>query len=473
MTDAASLGWGILAPIFGAVASSLLGRRGPILAAAAAGATIGAAASIAHRVGSRGSIGQAVGGWAAPLGIELRADGDAALFMLAFGVVGALVGFSARDDFPVGARRSTFYGLGLFAWAGLDALLLSRDVFNIYVALELVTLTAVGLVALAGGAAAWSAALRYLLIALLGSLAYLAGVALLYALRGTLDLALLSARSAPHVAAATACALVVLGLGLKSALFPLHAWLPPAYASATPGVSALLSALLGKASIIALLRIWPEVFPMAGSGAAQLAAALGGLGVVWASLLAVRQDRLKLLLAYSSLAHVGYAFFFFPLGTSAAHAAVVYLLVSHAAASAAMFTAAGTIDRAVGSDSLDALQGVAHRRPLTFFAFGIAGASLMGLPPTGGFVAKWLLVRASLEQGQWWWAVLALAGGLIAAAYVFRILRSAFLPLPPDTRLHDIRPGSEIVSLVLALLALALGVAPSWPLAMIGSRPPW
>lgn len=462
------MAWAVVLPLAGAISTTLFGRHGPLLGLFASLATAGAAATVAWKVHTYGALLYAVGGWRAPLGIELRADGAASLLLLAFGVVFALVNVAALEHFPAGPRRGGFVALWLFAWAALDALLLSADVFNAYVALELLTLTSVGLLSLADSRSALSSALQYLLVALLGSLGYLLGVALLYATHATLDVELLARRVVPTPITLAAFALITAGLGLKAALFPLHGWLPPAYANASSPVSALLSGLVGKAPFVVLFRIWPAIFPaVLGSAAAQLVGAVGGAGIIWCSLVALRQRRLRVLLAYSSLAHVGYLFLFFPLATPTARAGAVYLAISHAVASAAMFLAAGTIERVVGSDALEALKGVAHRRPVTFAALGLAGVNLIGLPPSGGFIAKWLLVRASLESGQWWWAVLALAGGLIGAAYVFRILRSAFLSPPPEPHVHSVARGSERVSFALALVALALGLAPSWPLALL------
>ncbi len=475
MTDSSAwIAWAVVLPLGGAVLSLLFGRRGAPIAILASVGTPGACIAVAAEVRSHGTIHHRVGGWGAPLGIELRADGAAALMLLVFSVVGALVSVYGLTYFSTSHRRSAFLALWLFAWAALDALFVSNDIFNLYVALELLTLTAVGLIALERHRAALTAAFRYLLLALVGSLGYLIGVALLYATHATLDVSLLGKLTEPSRVASTALILITVGLCLKAALFPLHAWLPPAYASASPPVSALLSGLMGKASFLVLLRVWPELVPsVVGRGPAQLLGALAGMGILWGSLLALRQRRLKMLLAYSSLAHVGYMFLFFPLGTPMARAGVVYLAISHAAASAAMFTAAGTVERAAGSDAIDALKGIAHRRPLTFVAIGIAGTSLTGLPPSGGFIAKWLIVRSALECGQWWWAALALAGGLMAAGYVFRILRVAFLASSPsdEDAPRETPRGSDLIPFALALVSLALGLAPSWPLALLDGAP--
>ena len=461
--------WSIVLPLLGALTSWLLGRRNVTVSLLAAFATLFAVGRLALEVSTAGVLRHRVGGWGAPLGIELRADGAAALLLVVFGGVGALTSAAAVGFFPAGRRRTTFFALWLLGWGGLNALLLSADLFNLYVALELMTLAAVGLVSLGSTPNAFAAALQYLFVALLGSLGYLLAVALVYGQCATLDVELVGRRLLPGTLASAAFLLVAASLSLKSALFPVHAWLPSVYANAPPPVSALLSGVFGKGAFLVFYRAGTHVFPaMLGSPAAQIVGAQGGAVILWASAIACRQQRLKMLLAYSSLAQVGYLFLAFPMGTPLARAGALYMAVSHAAASAAMFTAAGALEHVAGSDSIDALGGVARHHPLTFFSLAIGGLSLMGLPPTGGFIAKWLLVRAALGCGQWWWAFVVLAGGLIAATYVFRILRGAFAP-PTPTPTATTRPplGSEVISFLLASISLLLGTAPSWALALL------
>lgn len=472
----AELAWVILIPLLGAVLCLLSGPRGERwIAGAATLGTLGAASAIAWAVGRGATLRHAAGGWGASLGIDLRADGLSAVMLLAVGVVGALISAQAIQEWRTSARPERgFLSLWLSAWAALNALILSSDVFNLYVTLELTTLTAVGLITMRGSREALEAGLRYLLLALPGSLVYLLGVAILYGMYATLDLTTLGARLTPDATTWTALALMIVGLCLKSALFPLHPWLPPSYVSATPVVSALLAALLGKGSFYVLLRLWLEVLPSAPAPrAGQILGALGAAGVLWGSLLALRQRRLKALTAYSSISQLGYLFLLFPLDSPGAWSGAVYLAVSHAAAKASMFLSAGAVHHTLGHDEIDGLQGLAHHLPITFFSLALAGINLMGMPPSGGFIAKWLLLRAALERGQWWLAAVILAGGLLAAGYVFRILRGAFLPSPREERRRPLPRGAELAALALALLALLLGVAPEAPLDLlrVGSAP--
>jgi multicomponent Na+:H+ antiporter subunit D len=463
------IAWVIVAPLLGATLTLLFGRGARLIAAASALATALAAGALVLEVAAGQAVRHSAGGWAAPLGIQLRVDGLAALALATVCAVGGLVTAHAVSEPPAGATpgsRRQFFALWLFGWAALNAVTLSADLFNLYVTLELTALAAVALIALADDRAAWSAALRYLFFALAGSLAYLFGVVLLYSAYSTLDLELLGARASPDPILWVALAAMTLGLCLKTGLFPLHVWIPPAYASAQTHTSALLSGLIGKAPLYVLLRLWLEVYPPALRPApGLLLGVLGSFGVLWGSLLALRQQRLKTLLAYSSIAQIGYLFLPFPLGTREAWTGGVVLFASHAAAKSSMFLAAGTIETAAGSDRLSAVRGIARHLPFTFFALGLSGLTLIGVPPAGGFVAKFLLVRASIEQGQWWWAVVLLAGGLLAAGYVFRIVRPAFWPERADLR--PVPRRTQILTLMLALLSVALGIAAHPPLVLL------
>ena len=472
------LPWAVVVPLIAALAHFLLvGRARMAVTAAALAGVLAAALGVAAQVVTGGTLTHEIGGWGAPLGIELRADGLAALMLLMSAGVGLMVSVYALVYFD-GARARHFWPLWWFLWASLNALFLSADVFNLYVTLELLGLSAVGLVALNGEPAAVRAALRYLLAALVGSAAYLLGVALLYGAYGTLALAELAARVDPGLAAWLALALMAAGMLLKTALFPLHFWLPPAHGGAAAPVSAVLSGLVIKASFYLLLRLWFEVF----AGAVNLAAAqflgvLASAAILWGGWLALRQRRLKMLVAWSTVAQIGYLFLLFPLAIEPAAAPAwqggIYQALSHAFAKSAMFLAAGCFMMATGADDTERLNGVSARLPVALFAFALAGVSLMGLPPSGGFVAKWLLLRAAAAAGAWWWAAVILVGGLLTAAYVFRVLRRAFLAAPPGARFHPVPRTLELAAFVLAAIALALGFNATATLSLLAIDAPY
>jgi multicomponent Na+:H+ antiporter subunit D len=466
----------IVLPLALGVAAVLLGPRlAPRLALPGSAAMLVAAGWLVTQVWALGPRRMALGGWRAPLGIELHADGLSALMLAMTALVGALVSLYARHYFELVAGRERFWPLWWLLWAAMNALYLSDDVFNLYVTLELLGLAAVGLVALSNEAPALAAALRYLLAALFGSLAYLLGVALLYGAHGTLAVHELAAVVTPGPLAALVLALMTAGLALKTALFPLHFWLPPAHGGARTPVSALLSALVVKGSFYLLLRLWFDLFGAAATPAAgQALGALGAAAVIWGAFAAFRQAKLKMLVAYSTVAQVGYLFLLFPLATGAAPQAALFAweggvlyAVSHAFAKSAMFLAAGAIVHAWGEDDIEHLEGTSARLPWSLFAFALAGVTLMGLPPSGGFLGKWLLLRSAFATGQWWWVVVILAGGFITAAYVFRVLRSAFVPPLPGRMLHPIPRGMQLSALALAVLGIVLGLAAAAPVTLL------
>jgi formate hydrogenlyase subunit 3/multisubunit Na+/H+ antiporter MnhD subunit len=389
------------------------------------------------------------------------------------------IGLFARPQFPSRKQAETraplaFWTLLLAVWGALNVVFLGGDLFNLYVALELLTFAAVPLVCLDGRAETLVAALRYLLFALFGSILYLLGAVLLYGAYGTLDIVLLSGRIHAEPAAWTAISLMTAGLLAKAALYPLHLWLPPAHAGAPAPASAILSGLVVKAPFFLVVRLWFDVMPRVPvHAAAQVLGALGAAAIIFGSVLALRQGRLKLLIAYSTVAQIGYLFLMFPLAgrpetghpwSTAAWTGGVLQAISHAFAKAAMFMAAGLIAEVLGHDRIARFAGIGRALPITVFAFGLGGLSLMGLPPSGGFVAKAMLLTAAVAESQWWWALVVLAGGLLAGGYVFLVLARALADSnEPLTLLKTIPPGRQTVVLALALCAVLLGFVPLRP----------
>jgi multicomponent Na+:H+ antiporter subunit D len=466
MTDTASalLPWLVILPLAWAVTTLLLGPgRGARLAIATSAAQLALALLLAARLPETGVQSHLIGGWNTPLGIALRADGLATVMLVLTQAVALPMLLYARAYYREGAAEARyFWPLAGFLFAGLNALFLSADLFNIYVSLELAGLAAVGLVAAGGGSTQVAAALRYLFAALGGSMAYLLGVALVYGAMGTVSLDLLEMPSAgvAPLALAIAGLLMLLGLMLKAALFPFHGWLPSAHGGAPAPVSALLSALVVKAAFYLVLRLWSGPFAALGEMIAWLPALLGAAAIGWGSVQAIRARRIKMLVAYSTVAQIGYLFLIFPLlgNDAVAREAGIMHAVAHGLAKAAMFAAAGVLIRATGQHYIAGLAGTASRLPLTLFAFGLAGVSLMGLPPSAGFLAKWLLIEAALARGHWLLVAVVLAGGLLAAVYVFRVLRQAFIETGTPVALAPVPRVLEWCALVLAASSVLLGL---------------
>jgi len=416
-----------------------------------------------------------VGGWPPPLGMTLVADGVSAAMLLTAALVllaTALYG-RATQATPPGVTEArapfAFWCFLLALAAALAAAFLGGDLFNLFVALEMLTFAALALACLEGKPSQFRSELRYLLFALIGSVLYLLGTALLYGNYGTLDIRLLAAARRADLPTLLAGALMTAGLAAKMALFPLHLWLPPAHAGAPPAASALLSGLVVKAAFVLLLRLWFWVLPpIPAAAAAPILAALGAAAILVGSLLALRQARLKLLVAYSTVAQIGYLFLMFPLvlagdadASSRAWLGGVLQATSHAFAKAAMFLAAGLIAARLGHDRVAELGGAGRAMPKAVIAFGLAGLSLMGIPPSGGFTAKWLLLTSALATGQWWWALVILGGGLLTGGYVYRVLAGSLTAPPADHVVAAPGPaGPQQVALALALVSVALGLLP-------------
>lgn len=465
----------LVAPLCGALLAVALPGRSHAIGLVSSGLLNLAAVALVAAVWTHGELRVGLGGWSAPLGIELRADGLAAAMIALSALVPGVLGFAAKTYFEEEDLR-VFWPLWLFLQAALVALFLSGDAFNLYVTLEVLSLSAVGLVALSRERAAISAAFRYLTVSLVGSLAYLFGIALLYGDLGVLDLAQIAERIEPNAATALAAASITAGLLLKAALFPMHFWLPPAHGSAPAPVSAALSALVVKGAAYILLRFWVEVLP---SGvwlaAPSLVSALGGVALIWGGVQALRAERLKGVVAYSTVAQLGYFGLVLPLaklegvGGTAWYAIVLFFL-AHGLAKAGLFAAAGAILRQTGHDQVAHLSEAAAKLPVAFLAIGIAAVSLIGLPPSGGFAAKWLMLESAFDHAHWGTIGALASGTLLSGAYLLRVLQPAFAP-PGSEVDAAIDPGARALAaggLVLALAAVALGLVAHPTLALLG-----
>lgn len=457
--------------------------RSIALFALAAGSAVSAAV-LMEVVRTGNPLVHVVGGWLPPLGLALRADGLSATLMVMTAAVISMVGIFAAGPNALSrapcAQRSdtTFWPLLLTVWCGLSTVFTGEDLFTLYVALELLTFAAVPMVSLDGRSETTAAALQYLIFAMVGSLLYLLGVALIYGAVGTLDVKLLSTSAQDGVALSIALSLMVAGLLAKTALFPLHIWLPPAHAGARAPASAILSALVVKAPVFLIARLLVDVAsPSVAAVLGQILAVLGAASILVCGVLALRQSRLKLMIAYSTVAQLGYLFIVFPLAagtehapawTTAAWTAGTLQLASHAFAKSAMFLAAGVVAAAYGHDRIGDLQGIGRLLPLTAATFVLAGLSLVGIPPSGGFTAKYMLLSAAVATGQYWLVAVITLGGLLAAGYVFRLIGVALADPVPARPVETAVPRRlEAVALLLAVCAILLGLVPLEPSAVL------
>ncbi|MGV1099302.1 complex I subunit 5 family protein [Thiovibrio sp. JS02] len=486
----------IVLPLAAALAGFLLPGRLRFVALAGSGGALLCLAGLAGRFCATGSFRHAVGGWGAPLGIDQAVDGPALILLMMTAVVGSAVSLYAEAYFGERLKkkkrrglhteqRRFFWPLWFLLWAGLNNLFLAADIFNQYVSLELIGLASVALTALSGKAPARFAAMRYLLVSMAGSLCFLLGIALLYAAYGVLDLVALRSLLVPGGAARFIFALIIVGLLLKTAIFPLHFWLPPAHANAMAPVSALLSALVVKAGFFLVLRFWFGLFaPLVNPGLASLLAALGVCAMLWGSIQALRQQRLKMLVAYSTVAQLGLlpiALSLTAFAASPAEALFVLLLfmVAHACAKAAMFLASGTIWLSLGHDLISRLAPARRQLPIVTFALALAGLSLIGLPPGGGFVAKWSMLSLAVAGGSWFSGLAIICGSLLTTFYIYRLIRPWFnregggTAVAPDCHwlLHWLPMGLALLALCLGFLAPGLALFLRETAVMAGGGP--
>jgi formate hydrogenlyase subunit 3/multisubunit Na+/H+ antiporter MnhD subunit len=419
-----------------------------------------------------GSRSLYLGGWKPPLGILLKTDGFSLLMIIMTGIVAIGVGVYAVNYFEA-EKCAKFWRLWLVLWASLNALFISNDLFNFYITIELIGIAAVSLTALSDKVEGISATLRYLLLALLGSLFYLLGVVIIYHTYHTLDITLLASKVVYDHLTILAFSFISIGLALKSALFPLHFWLPTAHASAPAPVSAILSALVVKASLFIFVRFSLDLFKV-DSPLYFILGMLGSFAVLWGAFNALQQSRLKLIIAYSTIAQVGYLFIALYFTTKAGAAgwqAFVCILMAHACAKAAMFLAAGNLIRSGGSDHLESLDRTVHRHPITTAAFAIAGISIVGLPISGGFVGKWFLLDAALNSNEWYFIFVIILGGLFAAGYVFKVLGQTFYESPIAKEKVAVPATMEWAALFLAIASILVGIyaMPLFKLVSIGT----
>ena len=457
----------IVVPLLAAPLCALVRSPTPawILAASVSAATFAVAVALAIAVADGSEIAYLLGGWAAPWGIEYRIDALNALVLVIVTGASSVSLVHARFSVAREVRRERiglFYTAWLLCLTGMLGMAITGDVFNVFVFLEIASLSTYVLVALGPGPAALLAAFRYLVLGSIGATFFLVGVGLLYMMTGTLNMADLSARigDVDHTrTVAAGVVFVVLGIGLKAAVFPLHAWLPAAYAHAPSSAAAFLAGTSTKVSIYVLVRFLFDIFGVdlaferLGFGALLIPLAIAG--VLAGSAIAVFQDSVKRLLAWSSIAQLGYMVLGLGLGTASGVAASVLHLFNHAVMKVALFLALGNLVYRTGSDAIENLSGLGRRMPWTMGALLVAAMSIVGVPLTAGFVSKWYLLRAALVDGMWPVAVVILVSSLLAAVYMWRVLNAAFFtqPLPDSVQAHASEAHWTMVAPVVVLAA--------------------
>ncbi len=461
----------LFVPLFGAIAAFVLPRAAAGIGLVSVLATCGAVVWLAVDVLAAGAVSVPLGGWEPPLGIALRADGLSVAMLAMTGAVGLLVSVGALDALRDARQRQYFWPLWLLLLSGMNGVYLSTDIFNLYVMIEVIALAAVGLTVLSGTREALRAGLEYMYASILGALLFLMGVGFVYLQIGRLDFAgLIAAEASAGLSAALA--LMLVGLLLKTALFPLHFWLPAAHANATAPASALLSGLVVKASLYIFLRL-TTYMPLPDEILITLIGALGAGAVIWGGIQALRAERLKMLVAWSTVVQIGLIFIAFAragqVGLTESWKAAALLILAHGIAKAAMFLAAGRIRDEVGHDIIRDLDRSAVRPTLAQFTFALAAISLIGLPPSLGFIGKWSLMEGAMAAGYWHWVGVTMMGTMLSVAYFSRVFAGflRFDRVRAPVGEHQGWALADAAPLTLAVSAITLGLMAAPILAFI------
>ncbi len=472
----------VVVPMLSAPLVMLLRSRGLAWAAATTASLFSFAIAIALSLGvlDGETFNYRMGDWPAPYGIELGVDAFSALLLLLVTGASTLALLAARHSLDAeieAERQPLFYTAWLLALAGLAGIPVSADAFNIFVFMEIAALASYVLISGGPDRRALPAVFKYLIMGTIGATFYLIGIGLIYLMTGTLNLADMELRI--HAVAdlkpiLVAAGFITIGLALKAAVFPLHVWLPSAYTYAPNVVTVFLAACSTKVAIYLLLRFDFFVFQpnLVGHDVqfTYFLMPLAVLAILIGSGVALFERNLKRMLAYSSVAQVGYILLGASFVSLAGVTASVLHMFNHALAKGALFLAVTCLATRCSGLRLDSIAGAARHMPWTMGAFVVAGLSLIGIPGTAGFVSKWTLISAALAEGATGGALVAVIvlGSLMALIYIWRVVEAAYFKAPEKgvAPLREAPPMLLAVTWAAALANLYFGLVPSLPISL-------
>jgi len=461
----------VVVPLVAAPIAALLNR--PRLSwAVAVAATLWAlyaALELLSQTMAAGAIHYELGGWPAPYGIEYVVDPVNAWVVVIVALIGALVAPYARVSVEreiTEDRIPLFYAAFILCLTGLLGIAVTGDVFNVFVFLEISSLSAYALIALGSDRRALTASFQYLIMGSVGATFIVIGIGLMYVMTGTLNMADLADRL-PEVSGTrtipVAFTFLTVGITLKLALFPLHLWLPNAYTYAPSAVTAFIASTATKVGVYLLLRFFFTIFGVTFSFDVmqldRILMPLALIAIVTMSLVAIYQENVKRLLAYSSVAQIGYMVLGISFASVLGLTAGILHLFNHALMKGALFMSMGCVMYRVGSVRLERMHGLGRAMPWTMAAFVVGGLSLIGVPFTVGFISKWYLVQAALEQGMWPVAGVVLLGSLLALMYVWKVVEVAyFREADPELGISEAPLSLLVPTWVLVLGNLYFGI---------------
>ena len=401
-----------------------------------------------------------MGKWKPPLGIVLVLDGLSALMLLTISVISFLaILYSARYMERYTANHK-YYSLFLLMVAGMNGVVLTGDMFNLFVFMEIAAIASYALVAFGCQHEELEASFKYLVLGSVASTFILFGIALLYGLTGTLNMADIANKLTGGNLILFSLSLFIMGFGLKSALVPFHAWLPDAHPSAPAPISAMLSGVVIKAlGVYAIARIIFNVFGLS-SVCSDVLLLLGAISMIVGVFLAIGQWDFKRLLAYHSISQIGYVVLGIGLGTPLGILGGLFHLVNHAVFKSLLFLDAGSVEYAAGTRRLDEMGGLSQKMHVTGFSSMVASLSISGVPPFNGFWSKLIIIWACVEAGHPMYAFWATLVGIMTIASFMKVQRYGFLGKLGDAwkNIHEVPGLMRVVMIILSLLCFSMGL---------------
>ncbi len=428
-----------------------------------------------------GTISYHLGGWEPPWGIELVVDYFSAFMCVTITFISLLAVIYSKNyvdkELPKG-KTTSYYTLLMLLIGGMLGVVVTGDMFNLFIFTEIMSVAAYALVAISKKKESFIASYKYLLLGAIGTSFILLGTGYLYIITGTLNMADLSIRLQPWYGSyvvLAALAFFMVGFGIKTALFPLHTWLPDAHSIAPSPISVILSALVIKVGAYSIIRVSftifqpefvTEVMPIM-SVLTWVAAA----AILIGSLFAISQTDIKRMLAYSSVAHIGYVILGVGLATEMGTTGGILHIFNHAMAKGALFFCAGAIIYKTGLRNIHDLAGLGDKMPITAAAFALAAVSMIGLPPTAGFFSKFYLCLGALEAGAWTFAIVILLASFLTAVFYFRVINLIYFgehKQEEHVEVDEVPPSMLVPIVILALGCIIFGIFVGIPLSVVG-----
>lgn len=469
----------VICPLFGALLCPVLSwfshTAGRIVTQIMAAASFVFAVMQLWQITKQGKIHYWFGNWQPPYGIEFSIDSINAVLLVLISLMGLMSLFFSVPFFKGVSRFKTagYFSVLSLLVTGLLGMTSTGDVFNLYVYLEITSLSGYALIAMGGNRGVLSA-FRYMLIGTIGASFYLLGIAFIYGETGTLNMYDMSGLVGPVLSSGTtliAMVFFVLGFGIKMALFPLHGWQPAAYTHSHPGAAPMITGVMGKVPAYAMLRFFYYVFD-ANSGSVSMFLIILGImaatGMIYGSIKAIKQKDIRKMLAYSSIAQMGYIGIGLAIGNLYGLIGAVLHIINHSFMKGGLFFCAGAIQYQYGVKYIEKMGQLYRKLPKTTAVIAVSALSMIGIPPTAGFFSKWYLALGAAESGQYIYIGVLVLSSLLNAIYFFHLLEHIFMT--KDSALDDLHPEHKgelpwhmmIPILVCGLGVVVLGLTNTW-----------